>query len=191
MATTCLVSILCGWLVLTAICQLEGRIPAAVRGRDFCSIVPRWTFFAPRPGVTDNHLLARYRGPEGALGPFREVVLAPPWSMRAALWNPEKVRQKVLTDSLHSLIALADRVQPWGFKTTLPYLVILNLLSRRPGASDYAGVQFAIAESSGLLATEGPRVLFLSELHPISRPPQPDPKSRRTLPRAPSALHRR
>ncbi len=75
---------------------------------------------------------------------------------------------KVLSDAVGMLTRLKGSMQPTGFKTTLPYLVLLNYVAGE--ASAMAGaVQFAIMESFPYAPNTKPRAVFLSEFHRLER----------------------
>jgi hypothetical protein len=153
------------WLLVTAVCQLQGRIPDALRRLDVFSLIPRWTFFAPNPGVLDYHLLVRDRHVDGSLSAFREVRLGARRSLLGALWNPDKRNQKMLSDAVHSLPILRQELSEKGMKTTLPYIAILNRVCAGQPPPLTVARQFAIVATGGSSPITEPHVLFLSELH--------------------------
>ena len=53
------------WAMLSALNQFgHGRLIRPVKQRDLFSLIPIWTFFAPRPGITDFNLVYRDRSPD-------------------------------------------------------------------------------------------------------------------------------
>ena len=60
------------WFALSVLNQYRrGALIRPVKRRDAFSLIPTWTFFAPRPGVTDFNILYRDRARDGAFGPWR------------------------------------------------------------------------------------------------------------------------
>lgn len=147
---------------------------------DALSLVPKWHFFAPRPGMRNLYLLYRDRYATGDVSVWRVLHgmdrFRPGWSF---IWNPDKRLRKTLYDVLVTLAAedyTADDATR-RVKLTAPYLLLLNHVSSLPRPDGVVATQFLVMEGE---AGQTPRKVFCSELHPLC--------SRRTaLPSPPSS----
>jgi hypothetical protein len=163
-----------GWFVVSIIGQLDGRLLTALQRRDDFGLIPRWTFFAPRPGTVDYYLLFQLHGPSGP-SPWQEEPLSSERTVTGAFWNPEKRNRKALSDVVRSLArqtSQIDRAQLWQLEFTIPYLAVLSYLSssaavRFPGMTQ---IRFMILESDGFCTVRPPRLLFLSDHHLLEQP---------------------
>lgn len=172
------------WFIVSVLVQfVPSGLDEKLRKYDYFSLLPRWTFFAPNPGVTDFHLLYRDRLENGVFGHWKEIPLTEKRSIRKALWNPEKRNSKLLTDSVRGLIRISGLYSSRGYKTTLPYLVILNFVSSLPRWNLTNGTQFLIMESFGFYSGKTPRVVFRSEIHRLGKKsvPESEPETAATL----------
>jgi hypothetical protein len=165
MMTTICILILTAWLIISLLSQLQVKLVAPLKAHDVFSLIPNWSFFAPRPGTSDYHLVYRDLGADGEWGKWREIPLAERRTLMGAIWNPQKRRTKTLSDVVRGLIRLAhDRVLN-DFSLTLPYLSILNYISAFPRSSACLQTQFMILQSEGFLDERDPAFLFLSNAH--------------------------
>ena len=153
------------WLLVTVVTQFRGRVSDRLRRHDVFSLLPRWTFFAPNPGVLDYHLLVRDRHHDGSLSAFREIDLRGERSLLGALWNPEKRNQKMLSDVVGTLPGLRQELSEKGMKTTLPYIAILSHVCNVERSPLAEARQFAIVATGGTCEIASPRMLFQSEFH--------------------------
>jgi len=139
------------WLALTVLAQFRFLQPL-LSPFDGFHLIPRWTFFAPNPGVRDYHLVMRERLADGRLSPWRNVPVYQGRPPLACLWHPQKRAAKVLNDAIQTLGFLMRRegVSASGLPFTLPYLILLRYTARSmpaaPGATEF---QFAIVDSAG------------------------------------------
>jgi hypothetical protein len=154
------------WFAVSALTQfVPPRWDETLRAWDVFSLLPRWTFFAPNPGVSDFHLLYRDRLANGTFGPWTEIPLEDRNALGKAFWNPRKRKGKLLSDAVRGLIRIAALYPATGYKTTMPYLVILNFIASLPRWPLTTGTQFLNMESFGFFAAKPPRVVFRSEMH--------------------------
>ena len=157
------------WLVLSALNQFgHGKLIRPVKQRDLFSLIPIWTFFAPRPGITDFNVVYRDRSPDGAYSRWCELEPLAPVPFRA-FWNPRKRMRKGLTDVCNSLLRVAARKVGSRMYVQLPYLMLLNSVSAAPATVPGARRQFAIVRSFGYTPLREPVVLFVSALHELDR----------------------
>ncbi|WP_269855539.1 hypothetical protein [Streptomyces sp. RPT161] len=174
-----LAGVLGAWLLLTAAAQLGPVCPQVEvwqRRLDLFGLVPRYHFFAPKPGTHDYHLLVRTVSPGGQRGAWREVT--PVWRRRwwNVLWNPDRRHHKQLFD-LATTLAEADLTcsDPTTPQST-SYLLLLRYATEqaRAAVSERAGdgevcVQFVLAQTAGEGAASSPEAVFLSKWHRIGR----------------------
>ncbi|GHF60359.1 hypothetical protein GCM10010218_47220 [Streptomyces mashuensis] len=168
---TVLAPLLGAWLLLSAIAQLgpvADRLPEYQRRYDVLGLVPRYHFFAPRPGVHDYHLLVRTRpgGGTGAYGPWQEIGPRPRRRWWHVLWNPDRRARKQLFDLTTALTRNDARCEDPATPLSLPYLMVLQHVSRRVPAGRL--VQFAVARSAGYRTGERPGLLFVSRDHRVT-----------------------
>ena len=166
------------WFVLSIGFQVR---PIASRlGRyDRLGLLPRWTFFAPNPGIYDHHIIFRECDPsvdptvvqlEGgdALTPWRELDGLCTGNNVPLIWNPQRRVTKTITDVVNSM-AVTRRLfkdKPNLIQFTLDYFLLLHLVQRE--ARDGALCQFAIIRSHGFIGDRAPNVVFISNFHRVA-----------------------
>jgi hypothetical protein len=158
------------WLVLTVVNQVRrGARIAAIKQRDVLALIPTWTFFAPRPGVTDHNLLYRDRGPAGDLSAWRQV--RPPDASRLRwLWNPTKRERKSVSDLSQSLVRSAARPLGNRLYIQLSYVLLLNLVAQARPSAFAVERQFIVVRSYGFARRRAPQILFASDFHVLDDP---------------------
>jgi len=161
---TCLV-VLGVWFLVSTLSQLNLPPATVLKSHDVFSLIPNWSFFAPRPGTSDYHLLFRDLISSGEAGRWQEIPLADKRTLWGAIWNPQKRRTKTLSDVVRGLLRLAQDKSLRDYSLTLPYLVILNYVSSIPRPETSVQTQFMILKSEGFLSNEDPQFLFLSNVH--------------------------
>jgi len=160
----------------------RGALIRPLKRRDAFSLIPVWTFFAPRPGVTDFNLLWRDRARDGRCGPWHEIQPGGPrwWK---GLWNPGKRVRKGATDMCNTLLRQAARKPGRRLYLQVPYLTLLHHACEQPRSELCCLRQFAVGRTFGIDSGEEPQVVFVSALHrlepaPRARPaPAPQPGS--------------
>jgi hypothetical protein len=169
MEAAILVAVFVLWFALSAIGQFDWRVTRWLRGHDYFSLIPRWTFFAPRPGRTDYHLMVQvFHG--DVPQPWREQPLADRRTWLGALWNPEKRHRKALSDLVRGVtraMAEIDRATRWQVQYTVPYIAILNYLSAAAAGEGASHVRFMILECEGFYFEREPWPVFLSARHAV------------------------
>jgi hypothetical protein len=158
------------WLVLTVLKQMHidvlggGR---AAAGRALLSwVVPVWHFFAPTPGRHVTHILYRDRLPSGGYTPWREIPAPKRGQIPRVLWNPSKLRAKALIDVLNELSVLSSRYasSPQLLTLSVPYLLLLNHVSRLPRWYEAVSTQFVLIRRG----EEGDELVLLSGHHSLA-----------------------
>jgi hypothetical protein len=155
------------WGAATVANQFHSWCPIWLRAVDIFGLIPVWTFFAPNPGMTDYYLLYRDRLPDGSFDNWRTVDLKKSENgLRLALWNPTKRKHKALSDIVSSLVRLARHGESETLIVSVPYILILNLITSRPHSLGANGTQFMVLEHGGFSGEpERSRVLVMSGIH--------------------------
>jgi hypothetical protein len=166
MSALCVV-ILTAWFLISALSQLKIPRISRLKTHDIFSLIPNWTFFAPRPGTSDYHLLFRDVNCEGESCKWQEIPLAERRTLWGALWNPQKRKTKTLSDIVRGLVTIAQDRSIKDYSLTLPYLVILNYISFLPRSLPCKETQFMILKSDGFFSEHEPQFLFLSNQHQV------------------------
>lgn len=161
------IAVLGAWLMVSALSQLNLPPATVLKSHDVFSLIPNWSFFAPRPGTSDYHLLFRDLSSSGEPGRWQEIPLADKRTLWGAIWNPQKRQTKTLSDVVRGLLRLAQDKSLQDYSLTLPYLVILNYVSSIPRPGTSAQTQFMILKSEGFFSNEDPQFLFLSNTHEL------------------------
>lgn len=153
------------WLLLSALYQLKVKRVEALRARDTFSLIPNWSFFAPRPGTVDYHLLFRDCDAAGKLARWHELPLADPRTVRGAVWNPQKRNKKALSDAVRGLASMSRTYGSQSIHISIPYIATLNYISSLPRKSVARATQFMILQSDGYFSKQDPQLVFISRVH--------------------------
>jgi hypothetical protein len=164
MTILCL-AVLAIWFLISALSQLNVPVVKALKNGDIFSLIPNWSFFAPRPGTSDYHLLFRDVDSCGGCSRWRELSLSDDRTLLGAIWNAQKRNRKVLSDVVRGLVRLAQDKTRKDFSLTLPYLAILNYVSSLPRAERSSNTQFMILMSHGFISDKEPQFVFVSNVH--------------------------
>ncbi len=173
-----MISVLLLWFGLSVV----GQIPAfkTIRSYDPLSLIPNFSFFAPKPLENDYHLVIRCKYRDGEISNWVELPYCEKRRAWSPLWNPDRRRQKALIDSCSMLMryigALREglaktktknqRKNPvLAVQTSLPYLNLLNHVSLLQDHPEAVAVQFAVLSDPGPLLDQKSRVMFMSSLH--------------------------
>jgi hypothetical protein len=159
---------LTSWFALSVLNQLSFGWAKRLTPPDVLHLIPRWTFFAPRPGMSDHHLLVRQLRSDGVLSEFRELPIRDRGRW-AFLLNPDKRVKKAVLDLaiiLQRLLASAE----WdttNIRMSFPYLVLLHYISGVHYDESTLAIQFCILVTSGPRDVASPRLLLSSEFHRV------------------------
>jgi hypothetical protein len=165
-----------GWLLGSVPNQFRWQWWEPIVRRDALALLPRWTFFAPRPGRHDLHILIRDWSGDTP-GPWRELERRQPRRWLRAFWNPDRFERKALADTGNSLVRAAAR-RDAGPASTIQlqssYLEILGWVSAAPPASQDAtsrpedvARQFAVVRNQTDRPGRRLDVVFVSFEHPL------------------------
>lgn len=139
-------------------------------------IIPRWTFFAPSPGVVDYRIVFQdYRNEDEPVGNVREIQLHAARSITHAIWNPDKRIRKGFFDLAQQLQQLhqlqrgsSERNVNLGIQMTDPYLAVLNVIMAPERLwPDAQYRRFLVVFTSGFDGEQTPVPAFVSDFHPF------------------------
>lgn len=180
MLESALAAILVVWFGLSALNQIN-PISARVAPYDPLGLLPRWTFFAPNPGIYDYHLLYRecesletqlgtlqmVEESKHLVGPWLQVPDVCPDSAQLMLWNPQRRVTKTVTDIVAGLtmLRLAYPELGDGVQYTSYYWLLLHLIQRESLRARQR--QFAVIQSHGFPPERTSAVFFISNFHPV------------------------
>ncbi|WP_412079586.1 hypothetical protein ACLF6K_39305 (plasmid) [Streptomyces xanthophaeus] len=90
--------------------------------------------------------------------------------MRHTLWNPEKFRNKILSDLAESLATQYAQIVKEGrdvrvIMLSTAYLVMANIAMTMPKSPDVVARQFILARDKTFEAHPEREIVFLSEFH--------------------------
>ncbi|MET0885763.1 MAG: hypothetical protein ABWX92_04860 [Mycetocola sp.] len=122
------------WLLASIPNQFRWEWWERIARRDVLGLLPRWTFFAPRPGRHDLHILIRDWS-AGSPGQWRELERRPPTPWRRAFWNPDRFVRKTVTDTGNALVRAASRPEagsPTSIQLHSAYIEILGWVMAAP-----------------------------------------------------------
>jgi hypothetical protein len=166
------VVLILGWLGLSTVFQLPLPAMRSLRRFDLAGLIPNWSFFAPRPGTFDFHLLYRDSLVDGSVADWTEVALVGERHWWHTFWNPGRRGKKALFDMTVHLLQEAGagegNVEPnRSIQLGMPYLALLTYISGLPRLSASVGTQFLVVISHGYDAEAKPEPLFASDVHGI------------------------
>jgi hypothetical protein len=175
-------SVFISWLLLSAAAQVNAvrntqdksrwtRVLGWVDG--WLGLIPRWTFFAPRPGINDFSLLYRFRTADGELSRWFGVTPATAVRWRDAIWNPGKREKKALMDYAAELsCAIASDYADTGggrlggIVVSNAYIAMLSYVEQVAAEVHGArSVQFLVV---AIQAQERCRILVASRVHEMT-----------------------
>jgi hypothetical protein len=165
------------WLVLTVFWQFDGCRTKSrlLRRANVLRLLPIWTFFAPRPGMSDTHILYRDRRSDGDVSRWEEIPLIEERRLRHCLWNPRKRLDKLAVDGLSDVKSikiaadregLADELVQQQVKLSKGYLHLLNIaLTHRSSTTAPIARQFVVVEANQSAGVRETIPLFVSPFH--------------------------
>lgn len=163
-------ALLLAWFVASAIHQMAPPWWNRYRRFDRMRLLPRWNFFAPRPGRRDQHLV--YRDLVGGVpGAWHEIDTGSSRPLTRWLLNPTRFRQKAMIDLVNRLFTarreLVEQVgDDRGLELSSGYLAILAWTMGQPVAVEQpCDRQFAVVATFGHAASRELRILYLSRSH--------------------------
>ncbi len=136
---------------------------------DPVGILPLWSFFAPRPGISDHRLLVRKKDADGNVSSWSEICIHEPRLVSHLFWNPGKLRQKCVSDCvrvlLRQLSTSKDKESDSDFvQVSWSYIKLAQLAFSGHSLEKDELLQFSIVDSKGLDRRDV-RTIFLSKWH--------------------------
>lgn len=168
------IAVLASWFGITVIAQIPA-FSTRLRALDPASLIPNWSFFAPKPVSFDYHLLYRDELWDLTLTDWTEIPLVEARRWWSFVWNPRRRAKKALFDSCSMLLRLTKThplvgtTLPPSLHRAVPYLILLNYISSlsHPNAR---GTQFLVLRTYGPDARPAPTVAFMSQFHAVDSP---------------------
>jgi hypothetical protein len=172
-------SILGAWFAVTVANQFDSvRTKSIIQAHDPLGLVPIWTFFAPRPGMSDYHLVYRQVSPSQPMTDWTEIPIVTIRHWSHIFWNPNRRRAKVVSDCMHALGAEVQDARQNSVESptlqrrllvSIPYLTLLSIVMAYDAKCVPEGAyrQFAIVERRDLQAAKI-TVVLCSTLHPCT-----------------------
>lgn len=168
LVTTTIVLLLAAYMALVLISQFD-VVGSRVSRADQCGFIPRWSFFAPTPGIHNFYLLYRVRFSDGTVGKWTSLLGLDEFrSQSTAVWNPNRRTKKAIFDLVGMLIRerATDEEARVKIQLSMPYLLIINYLSHLAKRSGVDSVQFLVMES---YQDGSAYPVFVSALHSMER----------------------
>ncbi|NIY69005.1 hypothetical protein [Streptomyces malaysiensis] len=159
------------WLSLTVVRQFPSPWANRICHRvdPTSTMLPISTFFAPRPGDTDSHLLVRDKLADGTVTAWEEYPLIAKRSLRHMVWHPGRRAEKALFDVFNELrqtLHTEQRIEE--LQLTVPYLIVLNFVTNHCAHDPAAEkTQFLLATSGGYDVDDEPRGVLTSAFHDL------------------------
>jgi hypothetical protein len=169
--------ILVVWLVLSALFQINPISPYLGRFDPF-ALLPKWTFFAPNPGISDYHVVFRatkekYESAEAQaltvddelMGPWQDLQLYERDVVIPLLWNPNRRITKTLSDVVNGIVRY--RAQDRDYEKHIIYGVEYiwlthTILTQIEAKCIY---QWALLKTHGFVDRRNLAVIYLSNCH--------------------------
>lgn len=172
-STAVVVAVLGLWFSVSVVSQ-PPRIGNILRRYDPSSLLPNWSFFAPRPVSFDYHLLYRDLLHDLTVSDWTEIPIVEERAWYCFLWNPKRRRKKALFDSCSMLLRLRSSLaeqgidQPEALHRAVPYLMLLNYVTGLPHPLA-RGTQFLILRTFGPTLGTPPTAVFTSRFHRVQQ----------------------
>jgi hypothetical protein len=155
------------WLILTIVCQFDGKFSRLISSFDKFGLIPRWTFFAPNPCDFDIHLLVRF-AKGTVISKWQETELTKKIYARnkwtRGIFNPYRRIEKLLFDFANEARASKDKqVQ---IRHLSGYIFLLRFSEFLAIEQDAEKVQFMLAGSNTILLPNS-EIIMVSDLHSL------------------------
>jgi hypothetical protein len=134
---------------------------------DPVGLLPHWSFFAPNPGISDHRVLVRKKDADGKIGSWSEHCIHEPRLASHLLWNPNKLRQKCVSDCVRALLGEVSKSNEDTsdlIQLSWPYIKLAQLAFQSHSLETDELRQFSIVASEGIDRRELRR-LFISRWH--------------------------
>jgi hypothetical protein len=174
------IALFSAWLVLTVFWQFEycREHSRFLRTMSVLHVLPIWTFFAPRPGMSDTHILYRDKGRDDTITDWQEVTLAEQRRIIHFLWNPRKRMDKLAVDAVAEVKSIKNRAVADGIeedilqhqiKLSKGYLILLNIVFAETRVrTESTWRQFVVVDATHLGGERSISPIFFSPFHEFS-----------------------
>jgi hypothetical protein len=181
MPSTLFVAVFSAWAALSVINQFSSLMKHRrfaifwrIKGCDYCSLIPLWTFFAPNPATRDYEVLYRDQLVDGEYTAWRQLYSdGVPWL--CGLWNPLKRVKKANIDMTQFVAQELSRAiksgkddDARGVFISLPYIGLATRVTAAPRGPLSARTQFMVALSNAYSDLQEPDILFISPLFELN-----------------------
>jgi hypothetical protein len=161
------------WFGLSVAAHLSPRARGRFIRLEVSGLIPHWNFFAPRPGVHDVHLLYRDVDDHEVIGPLAYVPMIGRRRWFHALWHPDKVRSKVVSDITATIQTICRQTEERDgdlrlVMFTQPYVLALQLAMQMPVDPAAHARQFILARHRTTAEEAEHQLLFFSTFHPFT-----------------------
>jgi hypothetical protein len=161
------------WFIVCILAQFTEDTHEWMPHLSAIGLIPRWAFFAPRPGMDDTYLLYRDRDEAGTFGTLTCLTMPETRHWFHFVWNPKKFHNKVIMDLMSSLAVQKRQISEEGghersLILTVPYMALLHFVMRMPHDQTAMARQFVIVHNRPYMAGSHLVVDFVSEVHPFS-----------------------
>ena len=178
--TIAYLSFFSAWLILTifwqfSYCRENSKL---LRRINFLHILPIWTFFAPRPGMSDTHIVYRDKLRSHQITGWTEVSLIDERNPFHWLWNPRKRLDKLAVDALSDVKFIKNRGTKDGSEDTAiqqqvklskGYLILLNIVFKQPKIEpESMWRQYAVLDATHTAGERTIAPIFFSPYHEFS-----------------------
>jgi hypothetical protein len=167
-ATMTIVLLQAMYIGLVLVAQFDA-VGSRISRADRFGFVPRWSFFAPTPGVHNFYLLYRIQFDDGTVGQWMSLFglerFRSPWTV---IWNPNRRAKKAIFDLVSVLIRerADDEEARARVQLSIPYLLIINYISSLAPRGGVTAVQFLVMEN---YKDGSAYPVFVSSLHTVER----------------------
>ena len=161
---TAVACVLLLWFALSVANQFNSGWMTAILVHDQFRLIPRWTFFAPNPGIDDYHLMVRDFLEDGSATPWVEIRIGNVRSRFCAIWNPNKRFIKMVHDCVVWLTLLnhQDGSTSEQLQQSIPYKILLQHAWNVKRVEGSVRRQFGIVQTTGRGKSRRPELLLAS-----------------------------
>lgn len=134
---------------------------------DPVSLLPYWSFFAPVPGTSDYRILVRAKDADGQVGSWTEICVHEKRSAPHLFWNPNKIRQKCVSDCVSALLREVSKSEDDNsdfIQLSWPYIKLAQFAFGDHRSEMNEMRQFSIVASRGI-HRRSLHPLFISRWH--------------------------
>jgi hypothetical protein len=157
------------WTILTILNQLNISLKSRLLGWDKIGVIPGYSFFAPRPGRFDYHVLVRFEK-DHSFSRWFEIGPRNQRRLISFFFNPEKRLRKAVIDLTTQLVqedadlGTHNKTIPMSYPYLAFLLVARDAVRRLAPPAASVRYQFLLMVSQGRQGS-GIQPIFLSNVH--------------------------